>query len=90
MGGNHQAILVRLLEINQKMDPEELFPTLAAGASELIHENDYAFCVAACLDRGTKSDIIWTIPYWLYRQVGHLKVRSFYNMSLETLTQLVE
>ena len=61
-----------LLEFGKTVDPMELFPTLEPGASEFAIKDSYAFVMATCLDRGTKADIIWTIPFNIKKILGHL------------------
>ena len=49
-----------LLDFNSKIQPQELFPVTQKGAAAILEENPFAFAFAAFLDRGTKSEIIWT------------------------------
>jgi hypothetical protein len=51
-----------LLDYGQAFNPAELFPTVVPEAAPLAVSDPYAFAIATCLDRGTKADIIWTIP----------------------------
>jgi len=60
---NFPAIASRLLELHDQVDSTYLFPTVEPKSRALIKQNPFAFCAAVCLDRGTKADIIWTIPY---------------------------
>ncbi len=90
MKNEHELISNRLLEVNQQISVPELFPALVPGASEFALGNPYAFCMANCLDRGTKADIIWTIPYWLHQLLGHLDPRLINKLSMATLTDLVD
>ena len=78
----------RLLELKAQSDAEELFPTQHPDASKLVHSSPYAFCVATCLDRGTKADIICTIPYWISQITGHFDPKRFYEMSMEGITEI--
>jgi len=55
-------IASRLLDLHDQVDSSYLFPTPEPKARALIKQNPFAFCAAVCLDRGTKADIIWTIP----------------------------
>lgn len=70
-----------LLAFGKEIDPKELFPTLARGASDFVLGDPYAFALATCLDRGTRADIIWTIPFYLGRQLGHLNPYRIHGMS---------
>ena len=67
----YQPVLNALLQYKAIFDQEELTPAKTPEAVQLIHDKSFAFISACCLDRGTKAEIIWTIPYWLYQQVGH-------------------
>ncbi len=74
-----------LLAYGEKVANEELFPTLIPEAAPLIATDPYAFLIATCLDRGTKAEIIWTIPYYMKMELGHLDPKLIYKMSLEEL-----
>lgn len=82
-------ITSRLLGLNPLVDKEELLPALVPEASQLVFENPYAFCVATCLDHGSKADLIWTIPYWLQQMVGHFDPYRFYQLSEVDLLGLI-
>ncbi len=77
-----------LLSYANTLPIETLFPTVVPEAAKLVAENPYAFCIATCLDRGTKADIIWTIPYDMQKALGHLDPKRIYTMSLEALAEL--
>jgi endonuclease III len=53
-----------------------------------VEENPFAFALAAVLDRGTKAEIIWTIPYHLAKKIGKLTPQFFVEKSLEELETL--
>lgn len=89
MENNDRKIVAQLLDLNRQANIEELFPTLFPGASDFVHANPYAFCMATCLDRGTKADIIWTIPFWIYQIVGHFDPFIFHQMSTDELEKLI-
>ncbi len=61
-----------LVDFGETIDQMELFPTLEEGAAEVFLTNPFAFLLAACLDRGTNSSIVWTIPWELERALGGL------------------
>lgn len=84
-----QSIRVRLLELNQTAVAKALLPSLEPGATEFVLANPYAFCLAACLDRGARAEIIWTIPYWLRKQLGHLDPQKMNRLTIEEWSQLV-
>jgi len=75
----------QLLELGKNIRPRELFPVLEEAAAYLIEENPFAFAIAGVLDRGTKSEIIWTIPYYIKKQVGGLDPDFFANKSVKDL-----
>jgi endonuclease III len=77
-----------LLEFTPTVPNTSLFPTLVPEAAPLIETDPYAFLIAVCLDRGTKAQVIWTIPYDMKMKLGHLDPQLIYKMSLEELTDL--
>lgn len=79
------AITSALLEYGKTIPPEELLPTVIPEAAEIVAKDPYAFCIATCLDRGTRAEIIWTIPYDIKKKLGHLDPFLIYKMSLEEL-----
>jgi hypothetical protein len=76
-------ITQNLLTFGMQMDMRELFPTLETGATDFAIQNPYAFCLATCLDRGTKADIILAIPYSINHQLGHLDPNKIIKFSIE-------
>jgi endonuclease III len=73
--GNREAEIVkRLLDLWEQIPSDEretlLIPGLEPEARELVRTNPFAFLLAASLDRGTKVEIIWTLPYWLQQALG--------------------
>ena len=48
------AITNALLEYGKTLPPEELLPTVIPEATEIVAKDPYAFCIATCLDRGTR------------------------------------
>ena len=83
-----ELIRQALLECGKAFDSAELFPTVVPGAAGLVVSDPYAFSIATCLDRGTKADIIWTIPYDIKNLLGHLDPYGIYQMSLEELAEM--
>jgi endonuclease III len=77
-----------LLDCGQTFGSAEIFPTVIPEAAPLVVTDPYAFAIATCLDRGTKADIIWTIPYDIKKFLGHLDPNDIYQMSLEELADL--
>jgi endonuclease-3 len=82
------ARVVALLDFSSKIQPRELFPVTEKDAAAVVEENSFAFALAAVLDRGTKSEIIWTIPYDLQRKIGKLTPQFFVDKSIEELELL--
>jgi endonuclease III len=77
-----------LLEFTPTVPNTSLFPTLVPEAAPLIEADPYAFLIAVCLDRGTKAQVIWTIPYDMKMKLGHLDPQLIHKMSLEELAEL--
>jgi len=61
-----------LLAFAATADPAGLFPTVVPEAANLVTTDPYAFSISTGLDRGTKADIIWTIPYDMKNDLGNL------------------
>ncbi len=78
----------KLIELGKEQDPGYLFPVVIPEAGDFALSNPYAFTIATCLDRGTKSEIIWTIPYDIKQELGHLDPFIIDQMSLDELTDL--
>ena len=83
------AVRDRLLEFAKSIPPDELMPTLASGAAELVAENPFAFILAVALDRGTRAEIIWTIPYWIREELGHLDPARLAQMTSEQILEVL-
>ena len=86
--GDPVIITNALLEFGKTIEPKELFPVVIPEAAEFTLGNPYAFCIAICLDRGAKADIVWSIPYEIYRYLGHLDPFRICEMSLDELVDL--
>lgn len=82
------TIKQKLLDFADTIPTETLLPTVVPQASPLVTSDPYAFAMAVCLDRGTKAEIIWTIPYYIKNDLGHLDPRQIYKMSLDELADL--
>lgn len=87
---SYSSILNFLLQYKVIFDQEELTPAKTPEAVQLIHDNSFAFISACCLDRGTKTEIIWTIPYWISQQVGHYDPLRFRAQSLNQISLLFD
>jgi endonuclease III len=79
-----------LLDYGKQVPAEELFPTVIPEAKGFVTTDPYAFTMAVCLDRGTKAEIIWTIPYDIRQYLGHLTPQLIYQMSLDELADLFQ
>ena len=86
--GDPKKIANALLEFGKTIEPKELFPVVVPEAGEFNISNPYAFCIAVCLDRGAKADIVWSIPYDIYRYLGHLDPFRICEQSLDELADL--
>lgn len=80
---------VALLAFGKEIDPAVLFPALTPEASQFVMGDPFAFALAISLDRGTKADIIWTIPYDLFQQLGHLDPYQIDEFSLDQLSTII-
>jgi endonuclease III len=83
-------VVPALLKYGSRIDPAELFPASEPLAAKLIASNPYAFLLAACLDRGTKVEIIWNIPYDIKNILGKLDPFEIAGLSLSDLSELVK
>lgn len=75
----------QLLDCGSRFESSQLFPTLIPEAYSLIISDPFAFCIGICLDAGAQAKVIWTIPYYLKNQLGHLDPCKIQKMSLEDL-----
>jgi endonuclease III len=80
----------KLLAFGQSIDSGDLVPVLVREAADLIKTDPFAFILAAVLDRGTKTEIIWTIPYYIKKQIGSLVPGFFAYASLDELGQVIQ
>ena len=78
----------KLLEFAETVNAQELVPVLEQEAAVLIKEDPFAFALAGVLDRGTKAELIWTIPYYIKKQLGALNPHFFANASIEDLEEI--
>jgi len=77
-----------LLELGKGIQPRQLFPVLVEDAALLIEKDPFAFALAAVLDRRTRSEIIWTIPYYLQKGLGELSPYSLAKIPVEELERI--
>jgi endonuclease III len=85
----NMALISNLLALGSDLDPALLFPAIIPQAAKFAVTDPYAFSIATCLDRGTRAEIIWTIPYDLRERLGHLDPSRVYQMSIDELRVLV-
>jgi endonuclease III len=84
------AVVQRLLELDGQIDRAVFFPTLEPEAARFVLDDAYAFLLATCLDRGTRAEIIWTIPWWLREQWGHLDARRVRSLDAGTILDALQ
>jgi len=77
-----------LLDFGKTINPRDLFPVLEPEASSLIIDSPYAFAMAVCLDRQTPAEVIWTIPFYIHEDLGHLDPSRIQQMSFNELEVL--
>lgn len=77
-----------LLAFGESVPPAALFPTVLREAEGFALKSPYAFCLAVCLDRGTRAEIIWTIPYDIHARLGHLDPYRIRELSISELSLL--
>ena len=85
---HRKAVTQALLDCSRSMKASVLFPVMVPEAAGIVVTDPYAFSLAACLDRGTKADVIWTIPFDIKQKLGHLDPFKIYDLSLAELTHL--
>jgi endonuclease III len=83
------AITTALLDLGERIEPAELFPSLVPEAADLVATDPYAFVLATCLDRQMPAQVIWTIPYDIKMKLGHLDPHLIDGMSNQELLDLV-
>ena len=86
---NKDRLVELLLKLDDEIDRSEFFSTVVPEASAFALSNSYAFILATCLDRGGRSEIIWTIPYDLRAELGHLDPRVISRMTEEELGSVI-
>lgn len=82
-----QAIAGRLASIGRVLEPDDLLPTLRPEASAFVRQDAFAFCLAACLDRGMPSEVAWTIPSDLKEFLGHLDPQRIEAVEREAMAE---
>jgi len=88
MSDKLDAVRDRLLGLD--IPGNEFFETEVPEAADLALRNPYAFLLAACLDRGSPSRLIWTIPWWLQQSLGHLDPLRIAALSHAEIERLVD
>ena len=89
MTGDNQAMVQPLLTLGQEVPLRLFFGGIVAESADLILSDPYAFCLAVCLDRGMKAEIVWTIPYWIKQDLGHLDPYRIHEMTGGQLAAVV-
>jgi endonuclease III len=85
----NERLIGLLRQMSDDLDPAVLFPALLPEAATFVVSDPYAFALATCLDRGTRAEIIWTIPYDLRERLGSLEPERIYRLSIEELDSVV-
>lgn len=80
-----EGLLDLLLGLGEQINRTNFFPTLADGATEFSLSDPFAFVLACCLDRGARTERIWTIPFDLSQRLGHLDPSRIAAMTLHEL-----
>lgn len=79
-----------VFDCGKSFESAVLFPTVVPEAAPLVVSDPYAFAIATCLDRGAKAEVIWTMPYYIKKDLGHLNPNRIYEMSQDELVALFE
>lgn len=82
-------IVHTLKEIEGNIGRERFFESRHPDATAFALTDRFAFLVATCLDRGAPSAVIWTIPWDLFKQLGHLDPRRLASMDLGELDRVI-
>ena len=77
------------MDLRPTISNREFFSAKTPEATAFALEDRYAFLIASCLDRGTRSDMIRTVPYDLKQRLGALVVVAIAEMPLRRLDGIV-
>lgn len=80
MNDNRLLVSQQLLEFGETLPKESTF-TLDPEANEFLNSNLFAFLMAACLDRGSRAESVWKIPWNLARKLGGLDPKRLILMT---------
>lgn len=83
-------IVSALQALAESIARKEYFPAQSPEASQLIASDPYAFLIACCLDRGARTEIIWSIPYDMKSRLGHLDPAKIGKMAPADIRTLLE
>ncbi len=67
----------------------EFFSAKTPEAATLALGDPYAFLIACCLERGSKSERTWTIPYGMKQRLGALDVDAIAEMPERRLDEII-
>lgn len=88
-GATREERIARILvEFSGQVMLDELLTAKTPQASKLVQSDPYAFCIAACLNRQTPAEVIWSIPYDMKAALGHLNPWRINSISLKELEVL--
>lgn len=89
-GGPSPGLVVgALLDLAETIHPGELFSAVVPEAATFSATDPFAFLVAACLDRGAVSEVIWTVPYDLRAALGGLSPALLASMRVGDLATVL-
>ena len=80
---------ILLDNVKPKISNREFFSAETFDATTLVLEDPYAFLIASCLDRSTKSERIWTIPYDLKQRLRALDVVAIAEIPQRKLDEII-
>ena len=59
-------------------------------ANDLVYDDLFAFCLAACLDRQAQSDRVWLVPHFLKKRWGHLDPARIASMDPDDVAEALK
>lgn len=80
---------ILLDDVRPKIRNREFFSAETFDATTFVLEDPYAFLIASCLDRGVKSERIWTIPYDLKQTLRALDLVAIADISQSKLDEII-
>ena len=62
---DHDGLLELFRTITEQIASRRVAFAQDPAANDLVHDDPFAFALAACLDRRAKSDRVWRVPNYL-------------------------